>query len=381
MANASIDGHSDSDAASSSATATSSITITHHTERSRRLSLLQSVMRPFKQYLSKTNEPHDPGSPQLTPHKLCAKTCSVSERQVDGIFIYDVEPNQPIERHPDTPGTSPDTKLRIYYIAGGSWRDPPPPHHWKFIAKLASTLPQTTVTLISPPLAPHETAPTVFPKLLSLYETMMSESRAKGERVVWAGDSSGGNLVLCLVAEALRLGNTTSQTSDSKSSEDKGNFTEIEQKPLAERKGMYPPLPAPAALLLISPSVDGKRDNPDIGKLAEDDPVLIAPQSAQFAADWAGEWSLDDERISPALDESLGQLLFEHGVKVHGVTAGYDILAPDAIKLRDKLGTAGVEGKWLHWEKQFHCFPIAWTYGLPESQQGLEWILEVLREV
>ena len=303
-----------------------SITITHHTERSWRSFLLQSILRPFKHRIFKPGEPHDPGSPQLTPHKACTKVCTVTERQVDGIYTYDVTaPHKSVElgsRLNTSQIQTHNTRVRIYYIAGGSWRGPPSPDHWKFAAKLVSELQQTTVTIISVPLAPHETAPTVFPKLLSMYEQVMSESKSMGEKVIWAGDSSGGNIVLGLVGEALKLGSTSQESG----LENRSDFATIEQHPVASRKGMYPmTLPAPLALLLISPSVNGKRDNPDIAKVEKYDPILVASVSAKFAADWAGEWPLDDERISPGLDEGLGKLLSERGVKVHGITAGYDL--------------------------------------------------------
>ncbi|KAL0567452.1 hypothetical protein V5O48_014539 [Marasmius crinis-equi] len=367
------------------ANSSSSIILTQHSERSWRSTLLQSVLRPIKHHVFKPGKPHDGDSLQLKPHKSCEKTCIVTERQVDGIFVYDIVSRQPNEKA----GVSEENgegRRRIYYVAGGSWKDPPSPDHWKFVAKLASAVPNTLVSLISVPLAPRETAPTVYPRLLSFYEKVMAESKERDERVVWAGDSSGGNIVLGLVVEALRLSRNFRTTLEDpndlgQASEkaEESDFVVIEGKPVAEREGAKA-LPAPSCLILICPSVDATRENPAIAQVEPYDPILIAPDSQKLAADWAGQWALGDERVSPVLDENLPQLLRERGVRVHGVTAGYDILAPDAVKLRDKLGEAGVEGKWLHWEKQVHCFPLAWAYGFPESRQALQWLSDVLSE-
>ncbi|KAK7555258.1 alpha/beta hydrolase fold-domain-containing protein [Phyllosticta citricarpa] len=355
-----------------SASSTSTISLTQRHNRSLRTFVVHTLVRPFRYFILKPGKPWPAGSPQLTPHKSCLKTCSVNERLVANIYIYDVEPRKSrtttSKRSTNAAAahTSSGIKRRIYYIAGGSWKQPPSIEHWQIVAKMASAVPHTAVSVISVPLAPNETAPTAFPKLLAMYEQVMIESKERGEYVIWAGDSSGANIVLGLIGEALRVGRPGP------------NGT-----PLDDRDGPRPLL-SPQALLLICPSVDAKRENPDIAKIQRQDPVLKAAESKKFAVSWSGEWSINDERISPAQEGRPGdhvvQLLRERGVKVHGVTAGYDILSPDGIKLRERLEKEGVQGKWLHWDKQMHCFPLAWIYGLPESRKGLFWILDVLSE-
>jgi hypothetical protein len=49
--------------------------------------------------------------------------------------------------------------------------------------------------------------------------------------------------------------------------------------------------------------------------------------------------------------------------------------------MRGKLEEFGVKGEWLVWEKQMHCFPLAWTYGLSEAKHGKDWILDLLRRI
>ena len=57
----------------------------------------------------------------------------------------------------------------------------------------------------------------------------------------------------------------------------------------------------------------------------------------------------------------------------------FDVLAPDANLVREKLESVGVEGEWLVWEKQMRCFPLAWHYRLEESIRRMEWIVDVLK--
>lgn len=375
---------------------------------------MHSIIRPFRYFILKPGDPWPAGSPKLTPYKSASKTCSINERQVASIYVYDLEPRKSrtttskattnaaaahtsVTKEIAHEGAQAETlkkneesgiKRRIYYIAGGSWKKPPSIEHWQIAAKMASAVPNTAVSVISVPLAPKETAPTAFPKLLAMYEVVMNESRERGERVIWAGDSSGANIVLGLVGEALRVGRpgpNNTMREKVNSPDRQAEYVEEEKRPVQNRE-LTRPLPAPDALFLICPSVDAKRENPDIAKIQKLDPVLKADVSKKFAIAWSGEWSVDDERISPALDgrediaDHVVQLIKERGVVVHGVTAGYDILSPDGIKLRERLEKEGVPGKWLHWDKQMHCFPLAWIYGLPESKEGLFWILDVLGE-
>ncbi|KAK0663262.1 hypothetical protein DIS24_g1324 [Lasiodiplodia hormozganensis] len=420
----------------------SHIDLTHRSERRGRTTLLHQFLRPFRSHLVKPSDPHPPGSPRLTPHPSCTKICAVHERKVADVWIYDLQPEETFQTthkitasvaasHLTTAGeiareakeedtleknSSRNTGIvrRLYYIAGGSWREPPSHQHWKFMAKLAAATPGTAVSVISVPLAPNETASTVFPRLLTLYEKVMEESIKRGERALWGGDSSGGNIVLGLIGEALRVGRSGPPANEPVHVEHDGaagqsdvngetelkpasrpelergttsaevqEFAVDESLPVEQRVGIKP-LPAPSALLIICPSVDARRVNGDIEALQDKDPILIAEQSKQQAEDWAGDWSLDDERISPAInhdaEDNLVRLLSEKKVKVHGVTAGYDILSPDAILLRERLEKGGVWGKWLHWDKQMHCFPLAWFYGIPESKEGLHWIIDVLKD-
>lgn len=416
----------------------SKIDITHRDNRTARTTLLHQALRPFRSQLVKPSDPFPPGSPRLTPHPSCAKICAVHERQVADIWIYDLQPEasrkttskattstaashlstageiaheaaeaDTLRKNADERANGGGIVRRVYYVAGGSWREPPSHQHWKFMAKLAAATPGTAVSVVSVPLAPRETAATVFPRLLTLYERVMHESIKRGERVIWAGDSSGGNIVLGLVGEAMRVGRDDRTVATGPDAAEKGatdgrrpdesrpdlargrtaddlvEWAADESLPVEQREGVKP-LPAPSAVLIICPSVDARRENVEIEKIQEKDPILIADESKQQAEDWAGNWSLDDERISPAVNhtgkDNLVELLAEKGVKVHGVTAGYDILSPDAKLLRERLEKGGVQGQWLQWEKQMHCFPLAWFYGLPESKEGLHWIINILQD-
>lgn len=185
----------------------------------------------------------------------------------------------------------------------------------------------------------------------------MADAKEAGESVILAGDSSGGNVVLCLVLEALR--------EDAESAESRQ--IDQEQTPLH-----------PGAIMSVCPSVDLTRKNPDIEKLREYDPLLTPEWIKQSARTWHADWDAMDARVSPI--NANVSLLAKRGIKVHGITAGYDLLCPDGILFRDRCAKEGVKGEWLHWEGQMHCFILFSAYGLREGRQGLEWMIDVLKK-
>ncbi|KAL6720880.1 hypothetical protein ACLMJK_002805 [Lecanora helva] len=332
--------------------------ITHRTDKSLLTTLLHTLIRPFAPLLTNPGKPLPAGSPQLHPPSSFRKRCHIAERKVDDVYIYDITPKTP---HPDLTKSSNSTKTkstkklhRIYYIAGGSFCQPPSSSHWSFLAELIHKIPNAVITLLSPPLAPSCPAPTTYPHLLTLYNSLLgtptpgadaspSSNDATDETITIAGDSSGASLALSLTLTALSKNPTTR---------------------------------APNNLLLISPVLDLTFSNPSLPSLEKRDPVLRLRIERQTAISWAGDWALDDPRLSPIYhaDDDGVRVLRDKGVKVWGVTGGWDILTPDAVGWRERCRGEGVEGGWLEWEGQMHCFPVACGFGLRESGEGVGWI-------
>ncbi|PNS16531.1 Hormone-sensitive lipase [Sphaceloma murrayae] len=307
--------------------------------------ILQSAIRPFKPHLVTSDKICPTGSPKLTPHRCTKRLRTVVERKIDDIWTYDLSHSDEASAA-QTETDSP--KLHIYYFAGGGWQGPPSSQHWRFCTALALSLRGCVVTVVSPPLAPKSPASVTMPILSRLYNLILEQSRANKDLVVLAGDSSGGNLVLCLALRAL--------TQD-------------------------PGLVRPRALLVISPAVDLRpmKVQGELRAIAKKDPVLTVSSHNAEAKTWACEEDPAEYWISPATADS--KLLSEAGIHVIGVTGGWDILSPDAIKFREAARQHGLRGAWLHWEKQMHCFPLAFMYRLPEAVQAKDWIVEQLQRL
>ncbi|KAF4592251.1 hypothetical protein GQ602_002550 [Ophiocordyceps camponoti-floridani] len=305
------------------------------------LALLKAI-RPRLVQPKKPGKADEHGSPRLIAPKRVSRSHGVTERNVQDIWLYDVASKNGSDET--------QTRRRVFYFAGGGWQMPATPNHWAFTASLVDRLPQTTVTLVSYPLAPENPASVSMPHLKALYDTLMKEAAAANERVIVAGDSAGGNIALSLVLWAL--------TSDPQASK-------------------------PAAIMAISPSTDLRHQDGDMEAVADNDPTLTVAFVQSTARAWTADsdgqsWTADDARVSPTLARI--ELAARHHVQIHGVVGTWDVLSPEAIKFMDKCRDAGVKGQWLVWEGQMHCFPLAVRYRLRESVEAFEWIARVIGE-
>ncbi|THV65149.1 alpha/beta-hydrolase [Aureobasidium pullulans] len=327
------------------------MTITTRSGKSTPIALLQTIIKPFRPRLIKPNKELPPESPKLDIHRTAKKRCNVIERQVEGIWLYEMTPNT---ASLSSKSTEIERKRHIYYFAGGGWQMPPSPEHWKLCAELCHRLANTTVTIVSYPLAPNSPAKDSIPALERLYPYLFptSEADKASTEIVFAGDSAGGNVVLGLMVKVL---------------------------------ASTPSAPVPQKLVLVSPAVD-LRPQPvasspfekDLVAADKLDPLLGIPFTNGTAENWSRGADAEAPYISPVLAD-VG-VFEERGIAIYGVTAGADVLAPPAKHFADRCREAGVDGKWLHWEGLMHCFVLAWCYGIKEGKEGLEWLIGVMEE-
>jgi acetyl esterase/lipase len=320
------------------------IEIDHRTNRSIPTFILHNLIKPFRAKLTSFGNPLPAGSQQLKPYSKARRKCDIQEREVEDIYIYDLI-SKKIQPQFFTANAKKRRK-RIYYFAGGGWQAPPSADHWVLCTAIATETSNTRVSVVSYPLAPNSPAPDAFPQLMKMYRRIMQEAAEAGQEVILAGDSAGGNVVLCLTLAALA------------ESED---------------------LPSPKALMVLSPSCDLRRQNPDMKEVARHDPILRYDFVLDTANKWRGSWDAADPRVTPLLADI--SLLAKRDVQVHGIVGGYDILGPDCKLFRDKCQKNGVRGKWLDWDKQMHVFPLAYPYLLPESVAAKKWLIEDLKKI
>ena len=337
------------------------LTISRRSDNSLGMRSLQHFLKPLRPHLAKPRKTIPAGSQKLTPPDKVSKQCRVTERQVDGIWLYELVSLE----QKKTVGGQP--VRRIYYFAGGGWQMPPSGNHWSLIAELAHRLSGTIFTVVSYPLAPKSPASKSLPQLRKLYKTIMSDPAHANDRITFAGDSAGGNVAFGLVLWAL---------------------TEMAQGDESCR--------APDAMVGICPSTDLRHLDPKIEAAAQTDPMFTVEFIHSTAKAWADgqvdiptltparpdgddAWSMSDPRVTPALADI--SLLARYKVKVHDITGTRDVLAPEAMAFRDRCAEMGVEGQWLEWEGQMHCFPLTFAYGLREAKEAVTWVVGILESI
>jgi acetyl esterase/lipase len=192
------------------------------------------------------------------------------------------------------------------------------------MVELACALP-AIVTLVSYPLAPNSPAKDSISHLGKLYQSIMQESSRKTEIVTFMGDSAGGNVAISLVLYVL------------------------------SRK---PEAPVPSSIFLISPCADARNNNPAMKETDKHDPLLDVKYTDEVAKRWTIGMDRSDPIVSPVLAD-LG-ILKKRGIRLDGLVGTWDVLCPDTLLLLDRAREQGLQGRWLVWQEQMHCFVLTW---------------------
>lgn len=321
----------------------SSIRLHHREGRSLANAATQKILKPVASIILRPGKPELAGSLQLIPPKQAEKDCTTRESKIADTWVYTFE-------NPSTNATTTKSTHRLYYFAGGSFRHKPQKEQWLLCAELASKLPEYSVNIVSPPLAPNSSAATALPHLERFYDALAQKARNQNFRITLAGDSSGGNLAIVL-----------------------GLYAASEH--LKEQVSGSCPV---EAIMAISPAVDMRCENPVIDQVDPKDPLLSRKTIEEVARVWSGDIPFTDPRVSPILADL--SLFRKGGIKVDGVNAGNDVLSPDGIAFREKLARSDVDGDWLEWEKQMHCFPLLFSVGVREGITGKDWLVDTLQE-
>uniref|UniRef100_UPI002615111D alpha/beta hydrolase fold domain-containing protein n=1 Tax=Novosphingobium sp. TaxID=1874826 RepID=UPI002615111D len=222
---------------------------------------------------------------EARPPRRMARRYRISSRSYAGADAMFVEP---IGRQ---------TRRTIIYIHGGAYVANMMHHQWHLVEGLV-THNDARVVIPHYPLAPEHDWQPAYAMMLALYESLVAEQCA--ENIILTGDSAGAGFALSL-AQLLR---------------DAGR-------------------PLPARLVLYSPWLDLRADNPAQAAMDHADPILARPVLVWSAQHWAGNTPLEDPRISPVLGDIRGL----PPTLVFSGTA--DLLHPDALALIAKAEAHG----------------------------------------
>jgi len=221
---------------------------------------------------------------------------------------------------------------RLLYVHGGAYVNELVGAHWSIVAGLARRT-GAAVEIPLYPLAPRYSWADAAGPLLALIRRMRTESPVGS--FTMAGDSAGGGLSLSL-CQVLR-----------DSSE-----------------------PQPDRLVLLSPFLDARVNQPEQHVLAQKDRMLALPGLRWAAEQWARELSIDDARVSP-LNGSLTGL-----PPILVLTGTSDLLHSDAIRLRDRAVEQAAPLTYRAYEDMFHVWMGA---PIPEASKALNEVASFMR--
>lgn len=240
--------------------------------------------------------------------------CGIREEQVQGQPVFTLIPKA---------GWS---AAHIIYTHGGGYVDALRTPHWWIIDRLIEET-GATVTVPIYPLAPEHTYRTAYALLEAVYRAVTEATPAA--RVVLCGDSAGGGLALGQAMHYRDLG-----------------------------------LPLPGRVILFSPWVDITGSNPAAAVVETYDPMLALSGMIEIGRWWAG----GDDRRSPLLSPLYGDL---SGLPPLDVFQGtYDVLLPDARKLKEGVDAAGGEIHLYEYPGAFHVF-VGATF-TPEAHDAFQ---------
>jgi acetyl esterase/lipase len=179
-------------------------------------------------------------------------------------------------------------------------------------------------------LAPEHPFPAALDDALTAYRWLLDQ-KVPADRIVFAGDSAGGGLVLATLVKARELG-----------------------------------IALPAAAMCVSPSTDLAKEGESMRTKADVDPVVRYDTSMAHALRYVGEGGdLKHPLASPLYADLSGlpPLLILVGTN--------ETLLDDSTRVADKARAAGVEVELEVWDDMIHIWPF-FAALLPEGQQAIE---------
>jgi acetyl esterase/lipase len=305
-----------------------------------------------------------------------------------------------------------ERKHRVYYFSGGGFRSPPSGEHWRFLAQLAQDLAghRSSVTfpgsqrsvdpesdakieliMVSYPLAPTSPASESLRVLRNWLRRVMDDAVANKETLSLMGDSSGGNIIMSLGFWAVEHYEVKkpppSPTVDQSSA---GVNDGPDSKGERESQRTHFPL---TSLLTISGPMDLTNSSPEVHRADALDCVLTEEMTKVVADIWCGHdrnrpsqyppIPLSSPEVSPLFQpDAAFRALRDKKLNVHGVYGTHDVLSPSGIEFMKKCQKLGVRGRWLVWEGQMHCFPLAAggdRLGIREGREARKFVESVLR--
>lgn len=226
----------------------------------------------------------------------------------------------------------------LLYMHGGGFMSGSSKTHRPFVSKIAY-LSRTCALSINYRLAPENPFPAGLDDCITAYRWLLL-SGFSPDKIIVAGDSSGGNLALALLV-ALRDGGD----------------------------------PLPAGAIGISPNTDLALTGASYNTRADVD-LFFGRATTKIQAvvsNYIGDCDPKHPLISPLYADlnGLPHLLLHVG--------DHEILLDDAVRFADRARKAGVTVSFTAWPEMMHDFQLSETF-IPEAHDAIDEIVHFIRE-
>lgn len=221
----------------------------------------------------------------------------------------------------------------LIYIAGGGYLNPPLKYHWRLINHISRDAGCAVIMPIYLKV-PNYTCDESYEAMVSFYKDIAT--REGINRIIIAGDSSGGGMALVL-SQLMR--------------------------------DNYPELRQPEKLILLAPWLDVSMENEDILDYEPVDPMLDLYGTTEIGKMWAGERDVHDPMVSPIYGtfENLGKITLFVGTR--------DMLCADVLKLAEILEAQGIDHNLIVREGLDHPYPL---FPIPEAKEAREDMVNII---
>lgn len=223
----------------------------------------------------------------------------------------------------------------LLYIPGGGYLNPPLKYHWKIINNLSKA---TNCMVVMPvyPKVPNFTCTESYEVMTAFYKDFATRDGI--ERIVVAGDSSGGGMSLVL-SQLMR--------------------------------DNYPRLLQPEEIILIAPWMDVSMDNECICDYEPVDPMLDIYGAKEIGKMWAGEKDVHDPIVSPIYGtfENLGNITIFIGTR--------DMLCPDCLEFSEILKEKKIDHTLVVKEGLDHPYPL---FPTPEAKEAQQMMIDLINK-
>lgn len=220
----------------------------------------------------------------------------------------------------------------VLYLHGGGYCIGSSSSYRPFVAQLAKAL-KANILSINYRLAPEHRFPAALEDALIAYRWLLKTTHPK--KIIVAGDSAGGGLVLATLLAARDAGD-----------------------------------PMPLAAICFSPWTDLALTGESMQTKAKIDPVLAYKPTLAASKLYLNDVDPKTPLASPLYGDLKGlpPLLIQVGTD--------EVLLSDSTRFAEKVKAAGVDVTLDVWENMIHVWPIFFTSFVPEARQALAKVAE-----